>query len=149
MEQETLINLAAEIVSAHVSNNKVALADLPGLIEAVYGSLARVSNPAPAEVETPKPAVALRSSLKADAITCLECGEKLKMLKRHLATDHGLSPAEYRARWGLAADYPMVAPDYSDKRRALAKTIGLGRKPGTKMPARKPLNASKDATMAG
>jgi predicted transcriptional regulator len=78
----------------------------------------------------PDPAVAIRSSIKRDHIVCLEDGKKMKMLKRHLMTDHGLTPDEYRARWGLASDYPMVAPDYADKRRDLAKKIGLGRKPG-------------------
>ena len=88
-----------------------------------------------AEVK-PEPAVSIRSSVKRAAIACLECGKKMKMLKRHLNTDHGLSPADYRAKWGLAADYPLVAPDYAAKRSELAKKIGLGRKPGTgKKPA--------------
>jgi predicted transcriptional regulator len=97
------------------------------LIQSVYTSLAGLGQ-APAPVEKREPAVSVRSSVKADAITCLECGAKMKMLKRHLSTDHGLSPAEYRTRWHLAADYPMVAPDYAAKRKELAVKIGLGRK---------------------
>ncbi len=129
MADETLLTLAADIVSAHVSHNAVAADQLPLLIQSVYASLAGLGQtPAPVE-EKREPAVSVRSSVKADAIACLECGAKMKMLKRHLSTDHGLSPAEYRARWNLAADYPMVAPDYAAKRKELAVKIGLGRKP--------------------
>lgn len=109
MANETLLTLAADIVSAHVSNNTVSCDDLPRLIQSVYGSLQGLGQEAPAE-HKPEPAVSVRASLKSDTLTCLDCGTKMKMLKRHLATDHGLSPAEYRARWGLNADYPMVAP---------------------------------------
>lgn len=129
MADETLLTLAADIVSAHVSHNAVAADQLPVLIQSVYTSLAGLGQaPAPVE-EKREPAVSVRSSVKADAITCLECSAKMKMLKRHLSTDHGLSPAEYRTRWNLAADYPMVAPDYAAKRKELAVKIGLGRKP--------------------
>jgi predicted transcriptional regulator len=129
MADEMLLTLAADIISAHVSHNAVPADQLPVLIRSVYTSLAGLNQePAPVE-EKREPAVSVRSSVKADAITCLECGSKLKMLKRHLATDHGLSPADYRARWKLAADYPMVAPDYAAKRKELAVRIGLGRKP--------------------
>jgi predicted transcriptional regulator len=109
MADETLLTLAADIVSAHVSHNAVAADQLPVLIQSVYASLAGLGRRPPVE-EKREPAVSVRSSVKADAIACLECGAKMKMLKRHLSTDHGLSPAEYRSRWNLAADYPMVAP---------------------------------------
>jgi predicted transcriptional regulator len=97
--------------------------------------------------EKPTPAVSIRSSVKQDAITCLECGQKLKMLKRHLNTDHGLTPIEYKARWGLSADYPLVAPAYAAKRKELALRIGLGRKPGAKVKA-KPRGTKKAAAPA-
>ena len=126
---ETLITLTSDIVAAHVSNNDVGVDDVPALIRNVYGALSGLGA-APAVEEKPEPAVSIRSSIKNDHIVCLEDGKKMKMLKRHLMTDHGLTPAEYRTRWGLNADYPMVAPDYADKRRTLAKQIGLGRKPG-------------------
>ena len=133
MADETLLTLAADIVSAHVSHNSVGAAQLPALIETVYASLASLGQePAPVE-EKREPAVSIRSSVKPDAIACLECGAKMKMLKRHLGSDHGLTPAEYRTRWHLASDYPMVAPDYAAKRKELALKIGLGRKPGQKL----------------
>ncbi|UIP08181.1 MucR family transcriptional regulator [Erythrobacter sp. SDW2] len=129
---ETLITLTSDIVAAHVSNNNVEVADVPALITSVYGALAGLGHaPAPAEVR-PDPAVPIRSSVKKDHIVCLDCGKKMKMLKRHLNTEHGLSIDEYRARWGLAGDYPMVAPDYAETRRDLAVKIGLGRQPGQK-----------------
>ena len=128
-ESETLITLSSDIVAPHVSNNSVSLEDMPTLIQNIYGALAGLGN-APAPEVKLEPAVSVRSSVKSDHIVCLEDGKKMKTMKRHLMTDHGLTPAEYRARWGLAADYPMVAPEYAEKRRALAKQIGLGRKPG-------------------
>ena len=128
---ETLITLTSDIVAAHVSNNSVSVDDVPALIQNIYGALAGLGTAAPAEVR-PEPAVSIRASVKADHVVCLEDGKKMKMLKRHLMTDHGLTPTEYRLRWGLPADYPMVAPDYAEKRRVLAKQIGLGRKPGQK-----------------
>jgi predicted transcriptional regulator len=128
MPDETLLTLAADIVSAHVSNNSIAAGDLPTLIKSVYASLADLGQ-APAEVEEKRePAVSVRSSVKSDAIACLECGSKLKLLKRHLNTDHNLTPEEYRSRWSLPASYPLVAPDYAAKRKELALKIGLGRK---------------------
>lgn len=130
MENEALLDHVADIVSAHVGNNSVAPADLPGLIQAVYASLAALGQAAEPAVEERKPAVSIRASVKPDAVTCLECGEKMKMLKRHLGTEHVLTPAEYRTRWSLPGDYPMVAPDYAAKRKELAVRIGLGRKPG-------------------
>jgi predicted transcriptional regulator len=128
MADETLLALAAEIVSAHVSHNSVSPNDLPAMIEAVYGSLARLGETQPLVEEKREPAVSIRSSVKPDAITCLECGAKLKMLKRHLSTDHDLTPDQYRVRWSLPASYPIVAPDYAAKRKELALKIGLGRK---------------------
>lgn len=126
---EMLITLTSDIVTAHVSNNNVDVQDLPSLIENVYQALSGLG--VEKEVEVPlEPAVSIRSSIKADHIVCLEDGKKMKMLKRHLMTDHGMTPAEYRERWSLPSDYPMVAPDYAEKRRVLAKEIGLGRKPG-------------------
>jgi len=123
------IELAAEIVSAYVSNNSVPAADLPGLINEVYGALVRVGAGgavAPAPVEAPKPAVAVKKSVTNDFIVCLEDGKKFKSLKRHLRTQYGLSPEEYREKWGLPADYPMVAPNYARARSTLAKQMGLG-----------------------
>ena len=130
MENETIITLAADIVSAHASNNTVSAADMAGLIQTVYGALATLGTTAPVVEKEREPAVSIRSSVKPDAIACLECGAKFKMLKRHLNTDHNLSPADYRARWGLKPDYPLVAPNYAAKRSELALKIGLGRKPG-------------------
>lgn len=137
--KETLITLTSDIVAAHVSNNDVNVADLPGLITNVYNALANLGEAPVVEETKPQPAVAVRNSVKPDYIVCLEDGKKLKMLKRYLRTNFNMSPEEYRARWGLAADYPMVAPNYAEKRRDLAKKIGLGRKPGTPAPkARRP-----------
>ncbi|MCB2088621.1 MAG: MucR family transcriptional regulator [Sphingomonadaceae bacterium] len=134
---ETLITLTSDIVAAHVSNNNVAVEDVPSLITNVYQALSGLGETAaPVEVK-PEPAVSIRSSVKKDKIICLECGKDMKMLKRHLMTDHGLTPDEYRARFGLNSDYPMVAPDYAETRRELAKKIGLGRKPGQKRGRRK------------
>jgi predicted transcriptional regulator len=135
--KETLITLTSDIVAAHVSNNNVAVEDVPLLIQNVYSALANVDGPAAVEETRPEPAVSVRSSVKKDHLVCLEDGKKMKMLKRHLMTDHGLTPDEYRARWNLPADYPMVAPDYAETRRDLAKKIGLGRKPGQKRGRRK------------
>ncbi len=136
---ETLITLTSDIVAAHVSNNDVAVGELATLITNVYGALAGLGNAAPEPDKAPEPAVSIRSSVKPEYIVCLEDGLKKSMLKRHLMTSHGLTPTEYRARWGLPADYPMVAPNYAEKRRELAKKIGLGRKPGMKR-GRKPKN---------
>jgi predicted transcriptional regulator len=129
---ETLITLTSDIVAAHVSNNSVAVGDLPVLISNVYGALSSLGQSAPAAEAPLEPAVSIRASVKADHIVCLEDGKKLKMLKRHLMTHYNLTPEQYRQRWNLPADYPMVAPNYAEKRRELAKKIGLGRKPGAK-----------------
>lgn len=120
----------AEVVSAYVSNNPLPRGELPGLIAAVYGALASLSAN-PVEEEKPEPAVNPRRSVKSDRVICLECGKGFKSLKRHIRTYHDLMPEDYRAKWNLSADYPMVAPEYAEKRSSLAKTMGLGRKPGT------------------
>ena len=125
---ETLITLTADIVSAHVSNNSVAVSDLPLLIGNVHGALAGLGGQADAPAARPEPAVSIRSSIKPDYVVCLEDGKKLKMLKRHLMTHYSMTPDEYRKKWGLNADYPMVAPNYAEQRRTLAKSIGLGTK---------------------
>jgi len=129
---ETLITLTSDIVAAHVSNNNVPLEDLPSLITNVYGALAGLGGVEPVQEEKPEPAVSVRASVKPDYIVCLEDGKKLKMLKRHLMTHYNMTPEEYRQRWNLPADYPMVAPNYAEKRRELAKKIGLGRKPNAR-----------------
>jgi predicted transcriptional regulator len=134
---ETLITLTSDIVAAHVSNNDVTVNDLPTLITNVYGALAGLGQPVAVVEEAPEPAVSIRSSVKPDYIVCLEDGKKLKMLKRHLMTHYNMTPDQYRQRWNLAPDYPMVAPNYAEKRRELAKSIGLGRKPGARR-GRKP-----------
>jgi|UniRef100_UPI0035CB87C5 predicted transcriptional regulator len=126
--QETLITLTADIVAAHVSNNSVAVSDLPVLIANVHGALTGLGGPAPVETIKQEPAVSVRSSIKPDFIVCLEDGKKLKMLKRHLMTHYQMTPEQYRAKWNLPADYPMVAPNYAEQRRTLAKKIGLGTK---------------------
>ncbi len=129
--QETLITLTADIVAAHVSNNSVAVSDIPALIANVHSALTGLGGPVAAEpAARPEPAVSVRASIKPDYIVCLEDGKKLKMLKRHLMTHYNLTPEQYRTKWGLPADYPMVAPNYAEQRRTLAVKIGLGRKPG-------------------
>ena len=129
---ETLITLTSDIVAAHVSNNSVAVEDVPTLISNVYSALSGLDSAGASAEPTPDPAVSVRSSVKKDHLVCLDCGKKMKMLKRHLSTEHDMTPEDYRARWGLSADYPMVAPDYAATRRDLAVKIGLGRKPGQK-----------------
>jgi predicted transcriptional regulator len=127
--QETLVTLTADIVAAHVSNNSVAVSDLPLLIANVHGALAQLGAKAPEpEAKKQEPAVSVRASIKPDYIVCLEDGKRLKMLKRHLMTHYQMTPEQYRAKWNLPADYPMVAPNYAEQRRSLAKKIGLGTK---------------------
>jgi predicted transcriptional regulator len=134
-DTESLMTMTADIVAAHVSNNSVAVSDLPVLIANVHRALAGLGDaPAAPDAEVNMtPAVSIRSSVKPDLITCLDCGKKMKMLKRHLKTDHQMTVDQYRATWGLPKTYPMVAPDYAEKRRALAVKIGLGRKPDAKV----------------
>ena len=125
-----LLGLTAEIVSAHVSNNPVSLGDLPNLIQDVYRTLSTVGQPvAVPEPERPQPAVPIKKSVTPEYLICLEDGKKLKMLKRHLQTSYNLTPDQYRERWGLQPDYPMVAPNYAKHRSTLAMKIGLGTKP--------------------
>jgi len=119
--------LTADIVSAHISRNNISVDQLPALIRDVHQALATVGQ-APAESIKAEPAVDVKKSVFPDHIVCLECGASMKMLKRHLATDHGMTPEEYRAKWGLPATYPMVAPEYAATRSQLAKDSGLGRK---------------------
>ncbi|NQX94054.1 MAG: MucR family transcriptional regulator [Erythrobacter sp.] len=135
--KETLITLTSDIVAAHVSNNDVGVDDVPNLITNVFGALSGLGENADLPEERPEPAVSVRASVKPDYIVCLEDGKKLKMLKRYLRTNYNMTPEEYRARWNLPSDYPMVAPNYAEKRRDLAKKIGLGRKPGSGRTKRK------------
>lgn len=122
-----LIDLTADIVSAYVSNNTVASTDLPGLINEVYGALQKTANASSEpEPEPLKPAVPVKKSVMPDYIICLEDGKKFKSLKRHLRTHYNMTPEEYRDKWDLAADYPMVAPNYAAARSELAKKMGLG-----------------------
>jgi predicted transcriptional regulator len=127
-QSELLITLTSDIVAAHVSNNSVAVSDVSALIHNVHAALAALNQPVAAPEVKPEPAVSVRSSIKPDYIICLEDGKKLKMLKRHLMTHYQMTPEDYRAKWGLPADYPMVAPNYAEQRRNLAKKIGLGTK---------------------
>ena len=121
------LHLTADLVSSHISNNKVSAEDLPALIRGVYSTLASVESQAE-EKGAREPAVPIKKSVHPDYIVCLEDGRKLKMLKRHLRTAYNMSPEEYRARWNLPSGYPMVAPNYAKKRSSLAKKIGLGKK---------------------
>ncbi len=130
-----LIELSADIVSAYVSHNALSASDLPKLIASVHGTLAGLGGlPEPEAVVELKPAVPVKKSITPEYLICLEDGKKFKSLKRHLRTEYDMSPEEYRAKWGLPADYPMVAPTYSEARSRLAKTIGLGRKPKAAAP---------------
>lgn len=130
MTEETnhkdMLSLTTEIVAAHVSNNNVSVEDLPKLIRDVHGSLANVSKGGGQTQEKPTPAVPIKKSVTPDYLICLEDGKKLKMLKRHLKTVYNMTPDDYREKWGLPADYPMVAPNYAKRRSQLAKEIGLG-----------------------
>lgn len=141
-DKSSLIDMTAEIVAAHVSGNAVAVADLPMVIQMVYRALKNASAGAPAaSIEPLAPAVPIKKSITADYVVCLEDGLKFKSMKRHLNNAYGLSPAEYRAKWRLPDDYPMVAPNYSAARSKLARDTGLGRQikkaGGTKTPARR------------
>ena len=125
-ESKEIIEWTAEIVASYVQKNSVSISDLPQLIKIVQDALTSLSKGSPAE--KPQPAVSIRRSVTPDYIVCLEEGRKLKMLKRHLATAYGMTPEEYREKWGLPADYPMVAPNYAKQRSYLAKKIGLGKR---------------------
>ena len=127
--QDEILRMTAEIVSAYVSPNDLPGAQIPDVIRSVYSTLhSQASGESAASQEPPKPVVSIRKSVTPDFIICLEDGRKLKMLKRHLRTTYHMTPEEYRAKWGLPADYPMVAPNYAAQRSAFAKKIGLGRK---------------------
>src|SRR5690348_12356175 len=125
-QPQDLLTLTTEIVAAHVSNNTVAVNDLPQLINQIYNSLATIGTPPTAPAARPQPAISVKKSVQPDYIVCLEDGKKLKMLKRHLKTAYNMTPEAYRERWGLSSDYPMVAPNYARQRSRLAKEIGLG-----------------------
>ncbi|MGO1119431.1 MucR family transcriptional regulator [Rhodovibrionaceae bacterium A322] len=130
MSEETkpseILSLTSNIVAAHVANNSVAVSDLPELIRDVYKTLASVGGSVAKEAERPVPAVSVKKSVTPDYVICLEDGKRLKMLKRHLKTAYDMTPEEYRDKWGLPSDYPMVAPNYAKQRSKLAKDIGLG-----------------------
>jgi len=135
-EKAEIIEMTTDIVSSYVSNNTVSPADLPGLIQNVHRALSTVSSGADAAVPAPKdPAVPVKKSITPDFLICLEDGRKFKSLKRHLRTKYNMSPEEYRSKWGLPKDYPMVAPNYAKARSDLAKQMGLGQ--GGRKPARK------------
>ena len=141
-QNKTLLELTAQIVSAHVGKNQVPPAGLPALIEQVYGALKVAGHePAAAPAEKQQPFVPAKRSVFPDYIICLEDGRKLKTLKRHLRSTFGLSPEQYKEKWGLAADYPMVAPNYAEHRSRLAKQLGLGRKPA----GGEPVTAAEEA----
>ena len=127
-ENPNLIELTADIVSSHVSNNNIAVGDVPNLITRVHEALVGLGAHAPEPQEEKTPVVSVRASIKADYLICMECGRKQKTLKRHLQNAHGLAPDEYRKAYGLPRDYPMVAPDYSKRRSEMAHKIGLGRR---------------------
>ncbi len=132
IDHSELLALTSDIVAAHASNNAVPSSELSGLIEAVFGTLSKLSSEPAEPVIVLKPAVPIKKSVTDDYLICLDDGKKLKMLKRHLKTAYDMTPADYRAKWGLGHDYPMVAPNYAKKRQELAKKIGLGRKPKKK-----------------
>lgn len=127
-DSETLVTLTADIVAAHVTNNSVAISDLPLLIRSVHDALAGLAAGAEPASEPQQPAVSVRASVKPDYLVCLEDGKKLTMMRPYLMTNFNMTPDEYRAKWNLPKDYPMVAPNYSERRRVLAKEIGLGSK---------------------
>ena len=132
-EMDAVLEMTAEVVAAYVSNNPVSSLELPNLIGDVYGAFSKLSGPDGAAAEKPKPAVSIKKSLTDEYLICLEDGKKFKSLKRHLRSHYDISPEEYREKWGLPSDYPMVAPAYAKARSRLAREMGLGRKPGTKI----------------
>ncbi|THD37826.1 MAG: transcriptional regulator [Sphingomonas sp.] len=126
--QETLVTLTADIAAEYLGNNNVAVSDIELVIQNIYRGLSKLNPAAPPPAPKQEPAVSVRASIKPDYVVCLEDGKKLKMLKRHLMTHYQMTPDQYRAKWNLPADYPMVAPNYAEQRRTLAKKIGLGTK---------------------
>jgi predicted transcriptional regulator len=147
VEEDLLLELTADIVAAHVGHNNVAVNDVANLVHQVHGALAKVGAQAEKAATEPKtPVVSINASLKPDYIACMECGKKQKMLKRHLMTAHQMTPDQYRKDYGLPASYPMVAADYSERRRGLANAIGLGRrKEGAEAARKKPGRKKTDA----
>ncbi len=133
--EEDMLHMTTEMVSAYVSNNILPAGQISEVIKTVYASLSEIAGVGSGAAETLKPAVPIRRSVTPDFIVCLEDGKKLKMLKRHLRTNYSLSPEEYRSKWGLPSDYPMVAPNYAAQRSEFAKRIGLGRKSRGRPPA--------------
>ncbi len=151
LAQNDLTAMTTELVAAYVAKNSVPVGELPNLIRSVHQSLSGLGSPSAAEASAAPlvPAVPIRKSVTDEYIISLEDGRKFKSLKRYLATSHGMTPAEYRAKWGLPSDYPMVAPAYAARRSALAKTIGLGRKPaGEAAPAPEPEPETAEAAPA-
>ena len=136
IEQDDVLQMAVDIVSAYVANNTVPATQVPDVINTVYKSLTTLNRSGNVTAETAKPAISVRRSVTPEFIVCLEDGRRFKMLKRHLRAAYDMSPEEYRVKWGLPADYPMVAPNYSAQRSTFAKKIGLGRKKGKKRPRR-------------
>ena len=134
-KQQELLSLTTDIVAAFAGNNTVAISDLPGIISSVFAALRTAGQGEETKAEaSPTPAVPVRKSVTRDFLICLEDGKKLKMLKRHLKTRYNLSPEQYRQRWGLPPDYPMVAPAYAEQRASLAKRLGLGRRKPAPVP---------------
>jgi predicted transcriptional regulator len=132
-----LLRMTAEVAAAYVGNNSLPASQLPDVIRTIYSSISALDGGASSVGNGLKPIVPVKKSIAPDYIICLEDGKKLKMLKRHLRTSYGMTPEEYRIKWGLPADYPMVAPNYAAQRSAFAKKIGLGRKPGARKPKTK------------
>ena len=132
-----LLRMTAQVAAAYVGNNSLPASQLPEVIRTIYSSISALDGSAAAAGNGAKPIVPIKKSVMPDYIICLEDGKKLKMLKRHLRTSYGITPEEYRIKWGLPADYPMVAPNYAAQRSAFAKKIGLGRKPGARKPKTK------------
>ena len=138
LPEDQTLRMAVDIVTAYLSNNPLPAATIPDLIATVHGALANIGRPSEETPQTSrKPAVAVRKSVTPDYIVCLEDGKQLKMLKRYLRSNYSMTPAEYRAKWGLPADYPMVAPNYAKQRSEFAKQIGLGRSAKRRSPRRK------------
>jgi predicted transcriptional regulator len=134
VQNQQLIELTADIVSAHLASNTVAVGDVPNLIQRVHEALSGLGQSAAEAPEAKSPVVSVRASLKPDYLVCMECGKKQTTLKRHLQSAHQMTPAQYRADYGLPQDYPMVAPNYSERRSTLAKSLGLGRKKAEAQP---------------
>jgi predicted transcriptional regulator len=148
INRSEILALTTEIVAAHIANNAVVPDDVPQLIQSVFDKLSALAGAEDTTAVELTPAVPIRRSVSDDYIICLEDGKKLKMLKRHLMTAYGMTPEEYRAKWGLKPDYPMVAPNYSRTRQELAKKIGLGRKPAVAAPAPEPKSRRSRAKAA-